>query len=128
MTPSDPVERATVHSVPIVLPEKQIEIVGDEIDSVLIGLTQDLAYLDRKPDPRGYVGEVAAYVGSRRRSPGTLCICRIEHVERPRAARRELDNRNDYARVRSEHLASEAFGELPRTPRPSSGARRGRAC
>jgi hypothetical protein len=53
MTPSDPVERATIYSIPIGLPEEQIKIVSDEIDSVLIGLTQDLVHLDGKPDPGG---------------------------------------------------------------------------
>jgi hypothetical protein len=128
MTPSDPVERATIYSVPIGLPEEQIEIVSDEIDSVLIGLTQDLVHLDGKPDPGGYVGEVAAYgrlaaalTRGTMHLPDRACRKALERLAE------ELDNRNEYERVRSEHQAFRAFGELLRTPRPSPAARKGRS-
>lgn len=118
MTPSNPVERATVYSVPIELPEQQIEIIRDEIDNVLIGLTQDLVYLDGKPDPRGYVGEVAAYG----RVAAALTTGNLDLPDRAlrrafERLAREVDNQNDYQRVDSEHKAFEAFGELLRTPR-----------
>jgi hypothetical protein len=128
MTPSDPVERATIYSVPIVLPEKQIEIISDEIDNVLIGLTQDLVHLDGKPDPRGYVGEVAAY--GRIAAALTTGILDLPDRALRRAFERlarEVDNQNDYERVDSEHRAFEAFGALLRTPRRASASQRGRA-
>lgn len=126
MTPSDPVERATVYSVPVDLSGEQIEIVADELDSVLIGLTQDLVHLDGKPDPAGYVGEVAAYgriAAALKR--GTLHL--PDRAGRRAFGRlaRELDDRNNYEQIRAEHLAFEAFAELLETPRPSPAARKG---
>jgi hypothetical protein len=124
MTPSNPVEWATSYPVPIVLPEDQIEIVADELDSVLIGLTRDLVHLDGKPDPRGYLAEVAAYgrLAAALRT-GKLHLpdraCRMAHER----LAQELDDRNDYELVRTEHLAFQAFGELLRTPRPAPASR-----
>jgi hypothetical protein len=127
MTPSDPVERITAYPVPIDLTEGQIEIVGDEMDSVLIGVTQDLAHLDGKPDPAAYVEEVAAYgrlaaalTSGILHLPDRRCLMALERLAR------ELDHRNDYERVRAEHEAFGALVELMRTPRPSAAATRGR--
>jgi hypothetical protein len=127
MTPSNPVERVIVYPVPIDLTAAQIEIVADEIDTVLIGLTQDFAHLDRKPDPAGYIEEVAAY--GRLAAALTTGILQLPDRRCRSALERlaeELDDRNDYERVRAEH---EAFGALVgqlRTRRPSPAAQRGR--
>jgi hypothetical protein len=128
MTSSNPVERVTVYSVPIDLRVEQIEILGDEIDSVLIGLTQDLAHLDGKPDPAGYIEEVAAY--GRLAAALTTGILQLPDRRCRRVLERlaaELDDRNDYERVRAEH---EAFGALVGqlgTPRLAPAALRGRS-
>jgi hypothetical protein len=123
MTPSDSVERVTSYPVPIDLTAGQIEIVADEIDTVLIGLTQDLAYLDGKPDPAAYIEEVAAYGRlAAAVTTGTLGLpdrrCR-KALER---LAEELDGRNEYERVRAEHEAFGALVALMRTPRPSPAA------
>ncbi len=125
VAPSNAVERVTLYSVPIDLTAEQIEIVGYEGDSVLIGLTQDLAHLDGKPDADGYIEEVAAFGRlAAALTTGTLQLpdrrCRSA-LERLAA---ELDGRNDYDRVRAEHEAFAAFVELLRTPRASSATQR----
>jgi hypothetical protein len=128
MTPSDSVERVSSYPVPIDLTADQIEIVVDEIDTVLIGLTQDLAYLDGKPDPAAYIEEGAAYGRlAAALTTGTLQLpdrrCRTA-LERLAG---ELDDRNEYARVRAEHEAFAALVEMMKAPRPSRAARQGRS-
>jgi hypothetical protein len=128
MAPSNRVERVTVYSVPIDLPAEQIEIVADEIDTVLIGLTQDLAYIGGKPDPAGYIEEVAAY--GRLAAALTTGILQLPDRRCRRALRRlagELDDRNDYERVRAEHEACGALVEQLGTPRLAPAALRGRS-
>ena len=120
MTPSNSVERITLYSVPIDLSEAQVEIVADELETVLIGLTQDLAYLDGKPDPAGYVEEVAAYgrlaaavkVGTLF-LPDRACRKAIERLAE------ELDGRYEYERARAAHEAFAAFAALMKKPRPA---------
>lgn len=123
MTPSDPVERVTSYPVPIDLTGGQIEIVADEIDTVLIGLTQDLVFLDRRPDPAGHVEEVAAY--GRLAAALTTGKLRLPDRGALKALERlagELDDRNEYEQVRAEHEAFGALVALMRTPRPSPAA------
>jgi hypothetical protein len=128
MTPSNSVERVTSYALPIGLTAEQIEIVADEIDTVLIGLTQHLAYLDGKPEPAGFFEEVAAYGRlAAALTTGTLALpdrgCR-EALER---LADELDGRNEYERVRAEHEAFGALARLLRIPRPSPAAQRRRS-
>lgn len=124
MTPSNPVERITSYPVPINLPAEHIEIVADEVDTVLIGLTQDLVFLDRRPDPAGHVKEVAAY--GRLAAALTTGKLRLPDRGALKALERlagELDDRNEYEQVRAEHEAFGALVELMRTPRPSPAAK-----
>lgn len=127
MTPSNPVERITSYPVRIDLPAEQIEIVADEVDAVLIGLTQDLVFLDRRPDPAGHVEEVAAY--GRLAAALTTGKLRLPDRGALKALKRlagEFDDRNEYEQVRAEHEAFGALVGLMRTPRPSAAAKRRR--
>jgi hypothetical protein len=119
--------RAAGFSVPIDLPEAQSAILRDELESVLVGLAQDLVHLDRKTDPGGHAREVAAYG----RLSAALITGRLNlpDEECRRAGERlasELDDRNEYERVVSEHEAFAALTALLRGAPPSAAAKGGR--
>jgi len=127
MTPTDHARRRATYPVTVDLTENQLAIVSDEIGATLNGLAQDLAHLDRKPDPQGFISEVAAYA---RLQAGlaTRTLILPDRMAR-KALRRlcgELDDRNEYEQVVAEHEAFQAFGRLLRTGPPASRSSRRR--
>ncbi|HEX4307172.1 MAG TPA: hypothetical protein VHZ54_14145 [Solirubrobacterales bacterium] len=128
MTRSGPAERRAIYPVPVGLSEAHLAIVKDEIETTLLGLAQDLAYLDGKPHPQKFVSEVAAY--ARLAAALTTGTLRLPDRAARKALRRlaeELDDRNEYERVVAEHEAFRSFGRLLRTPPAASVSSKGRS-
>jgi hypothetical protein len=108
-----------VRGVPLDLPESQLAIVGDELHTVLLGLAADLAYLDGKEDPDGFVSEVAAYARlATYTQTGTALLPDRAGRKALRRLSGELDDRNEYDRVVAEHDAFKAFESRIRTTSP----------
>jgi hypothetical protein len=107
----------SIHLVSIDLPEGQIAMVKSEVDTTLLGLAGDLAYLDGKPNPQQFISEVAAYARlATYLHSGTARLPDRAARKALRRLAKELDSRNEYDRVVAEHDAFEAFGETMRAP------------